>query len=470
VLFDFLFVCTVLYSWINNGSSLDIAQFFLQILKLLHFFMLALRQNRKSIMKDKIKLYSYFKLMIGSIIVAVLSGLLAYTLKHLTTHWQDYLFEHVSQINHYLYIIFPSIGITIIYFLRKYVFQNRKNKGIREIYRSLDTRQDHLPLYKIPSHYINGFLTVIFGGSTGIEVSTVVATATLGNQMSKGGWAPMKYKRELICAGVTAGVAVLFGTVLGGWFFAIEVIARGLKKTVLFSCTIAGIVAYVGIHFFEKEPLLSFPVEQWHWYGLPFMMLVAVFGAVLANYFMKLVLTSKKLFARIDSNFLRVNIGALTVGSFILFFPALYGDSYHGLQQMIKLSTASQGAVMIPISLLILVILKPLVASLTLGAGGDGGVFAPSIVAGAFLGMAVALFCNMIFGLDLLILNFALVGAASTLAAAIHGRFTALFLICSMAPGAYILLFPVAIAVLIAYAVAKKINPYNVYTYPEIAK
>ncbi len=470
MLFDFLFVCTVLYSWINNGSSLDIAQFFLQILELLHFFMVALRQNRKSIMKDKIKLYSYFKLMIGSIIVAVLSGLLAYTLKHLTTHWQDYLFEHVSQINHYLYIIFPSIGITIIYFLRKYVFQNKKNKGIREIYRSLDTRQDHLPLYKIPSHYINGFLTVIFGGSTGIEVSTVVATATLGNQMSKGGWAPMKYKRELICAGVTAGVAVLFGTVLGGWFFAIEVIARGLKKTVLFSCTIAGIVSSIGIYYFEKEPLLSFPVEQWHWYGLPFMMLVAVLGAVLANYFMKLVLTSKKLFARIDSNFLRVNIGAITVGSFILFFPALYGDSYHGLQQMIKLSTVSQGAVMIPISLLILVILKPLVASLTLGAGGDGGVFAPSIVAGAFLGMAVALFCNMIFGLDLLILNFALVGAASTLAAAIHGRFTALFLICSMAPGAYILLFPVAIAVLIAYAVAKKINPYNVYTYPEIAK
>ena len=470
MLFDFLFVCTVLYSWINNGSSLDIAQFFLQILELLHFFMVALRQNRKSIMKDKIKLYSYFKLMIGSIIVAVLSGLLAYTLKHLTTHWQDYLFEHVSQINHYLYIIFPSIGITIIYFLRKYVFQNKKNKGIREIYRSLDTRQDHLPLYKIPSHYINGFLTVIFGGSTGIEVSTVVATATLGNQMSKGGWAPMKYKRELICAGVTAGVAVLFGTVLGGWFFAIEVIARGLKKTVLFSCTIAGSVSSIGIYYFEKEPLLSFPVEQWHWYGLPYMMLVAVLGAVLANYFMKLVLTSKKLFARINSNFLRVNIGAITVGSFILFFPALYGDSYHGLQQMIKLSTASQGAVMIPISLLILVILKPLVASLTLGAGGDGGVFAPSIVAGAFLGMAVALFCNMIFGLDLLILNFALVGAASTLAAAIHGRFTALFLICSMAPGAYILLFPMAIAVLIAYAVAKKINPYNVYTYPEIAK
>lgn len=432
--------------------------------------MVDLPQNRKSIMKDKIQLYSYFKLMVGSIIVAVLSGLLAYTLKHLTTHWQDFLFEHVSHLNRYLYIIFPSIGITIIYFLRKYVFQNKKNKGIREIYRSLDTRQDHLPFYKIPSHYINGFLTVIFGGSTGIEVSTVVATATIGNQFSKRGWAPMKYKRELICAGVTAGVAVLFGTVLGGWFFAIEVIARGMKKTILLSCTIAGMVAFIGIHYFDKEPLLSFQVEEWHWYGLPFMILVAVLGAVLANYFMKLVLTSKELFARINNNFLRVNIGAITIGGLIFLFPALYGDSYNGLQEMIGLLLISQKAIMIPISLLLLIVLKPLVASLTLGAGGDGGVFAPSIVAGAFLGMAVALLCNMLFGLDLLLLNFALVGAASTLAAAIHGRFTALFLICSMTPGAYILIFPVAIAVCVAYAVVKMINPYNVYTYPEIAK
>jgi CIC family chloride channel protein len=408
--------------------------------------------------------------MIGSIIVAVLSGLLAYSLKHLTTHWQDYLFEYVPELNRYLYIIFPSIGITMIYFLRKYVFQNKKNKGIREIYRSLDTRQDHLPFYKIPSHYINGFLTVIFGGSTGIEVSTVVATATIGNQFSKRGWAPMKYKRELICAGVTAGVAVLFGTVLGGWFFAIEVIARGLKKTVLMSCTIAGAVAFVGIHYFEKEHLLSFPVEAWHWYGLPFMVIVAVLGAVLANYFMKLVLTCKQLFARINSNFLRVNIGALTIGTLILFFPALYGDSYLGLEEMIQLLLSPEGVMMIPISLFLLIFLKPLVASLTLGAGGDGGVFAPSIVAGAFLGMAVAVLCNFLFGLDLLILNFALVGAASTLAAAIHGRFTALFLICSMAPGAYLLLFPMAIAVWVAYAVSKKISPYNVYTYPEMAK
>lgn len=420
-------------------------------------------------MKDKIQFYSYFKLVIGSIIVAVLSGILAYSLKHLTTYFQDYLFELVPVLHIYLYLIFPSIGITIIYFLRKSFFQNRKNKGIREIYRSLDTRQDHLPFYKIPSHYINGFLTVIFGGSTGIEVSTVVATATVGNQFSEKGWMPMKYKRELICAGVTAGVAILFGSVLGGWFFAIEVIARGWKKTVLLSSSIAAVIAYVGIYYFEKETLLPFSVQDWHWYGLPFMALVAVLAALLALYFMKLVLISKKLFARISNNFLRVNIGAIVIGTLILFFPALYGDSYHGLKEMIGLLIQPAASAVIPFSLLLLILLKPFVASLTLGAGGDGGVFAPSIVAGAFLGMATAILCNLIFGLDLIVLNFALIGAASTLAAAIHGRFTAVFLICSMVPNGYSLVLPLAMAVWLAYAVAKRLNPYNVYTSPEVA-
>ncbi|WP_293925242.1 chloride channel protein [Sphingobacterium sp. UBA6320] len=420
-------------------------------------------------MKDKIQFYSYFKLVIGSIIVAVLSGILAYSLKHLTTYFQDYLFELVPVLHIYLYLIFPSIGITIIYFLRKSFFQNRKNKGIREIYRSLDTRQDHLPFYKIPSHYINGFLTVIFGGSTGIEVSTVVATATVGNQFSEKGWMPMKYKRELICAGVTAGVAILFGSVLGGWFFAIEVIARGWKKTLLLSSSIAAVIAYVGIYYFEKETLLPFSVQDWHWYGLPFMALVAVLAALLALYFMKLVLICKKLFVRISNNFLRVNIGAIVIGTLILFFPALYGDSYHGLKEMIELLTQPAASAVIPFSLLLLILLKPFVASLTLGAGGDGGVFAPSIVAGAFLGMATAILCNLIFGLDLIVLNFALIGAASTLAAAIHGRFTAVFLICSMVPNGYSLVLPLAMAVWLAYAVAKRLNPYNVYTSPEVA-
>ena len=136
--------------------------------------------NRKKVIHQ-----NYFKLFAISLIVGLLSSILAISLRFITEKTEHHVFNFVSETNPYLFIILPSIGITIIYFLRKYVFQGRKNKGMTEIYKTLDLRKDHLPLFKIPSHFINGFLTVIFGGSTGIEVSTVVSTATIGNEVYK---------------------------------------------------------------------------------------------------------------------------------------------------------------------------------------------------------------------------------------------------------------------------------------------
>ena len=127
--------------------------------------------------RKKIVNQENIKLIIASILVSLLSAGLALLLKHLTEYFEHTIFLFVENFNPKFFLIIPSIGLTIIYFLRKYFFKNRKNKGITEIYDTLDQRKKHLPLFKIPSHFINGFLTVVFGGSTGIEVSRVVATA-----------------------------------------------------------------------------------------------------------------------------------------------------------------------------------------------------------------------------------------------------------------------------------------------------
>ncbi|MGO3195251.1 MAG: chloride channel protein, partial [Sphingobacterium sp.] len=229
-------------------------------------------------MRRKVLFYSYIKLTVASLLVAILCCLLAFSLKHITEYAQHFLFNEVSARNSLLFIIFPSVGITAIYFLRKYVFRNRKNKGIKEIYTTLETRKDHLPFFKIPSHYINGFLTVIFGGSTGIEVSTVVATATVGNQAYKRGLSPLAFKKELICAGVVAGVTVLFGSAIGGWLFAMEVIAKRMQKTVIFSCTVAAILSLVFVHYFDHTFLISMPAEKWQWKAIPYMLILGVLG------------------------------------------------------------------------------------------------------------------------------------------------------------------------------------------------
>ncbi|HTG56062.1 MAG TPA: chloride channel protein, partial [Niabella sp.] len=359
--------------------------------------------------RKKVIVHHYYKLVLISILISLISCLLAFSLKHLTEYFEHRVFDTVENTHKVLFVVLPTIGITAIYFLRKYLFLNRKNKGITEIYKTLDQRKEHLPFFKIPSHYINGFLTVIFGGSTGVEVSTVVATATVGNMGYKREFSAKMYKRELICAGVAAGVAVLFASPLAGWLFAMEVIARKVRKSLIISCTASAVIAAVFIFFFDNEPLLHFSIQNWNWYAIPFFVLLGLLSGTLAVYFTFLVTRIKNLFAQIHNNFLRVNLGALIVGLSILCFPVLYGDSYHGLNHILETAISKEHISLLLLSALIL--LKPLVASLTLGAGGDGGVFAPSIVAGAFLGLLLAIFCNTYFRTNLIPLNFALVGA-----------------------------------------------------------
>ena len=396
--------------------------------------------------------------------VGLASALLAFTLKHLTEFFEHYLFNFVQNRYTVLFIILPSIGITTIYFLRKYLFQNRKNKGITEIYKTLDQRKDHLPLFKIPSHFFNGFLTVIFGGSTGVEVSTVVATATIGNYAYEKEFSARMYKRELICAGVVAGVAILFTSPLAGFLFAMEVIARKTRKSLIIACTASALISWVFIELFDSTRILSTKVEEWNYNAIPFFIVLSLLGGILSVYFTLLVTRMKKLFSNISNNFIRVNLGAIAVGTLIFFFPTLYGDSYHGLREVLTNPLESSSAVPV-LFLLAVAVLKPLASSLTLGAGGDGGVFAPSIVAGAFLGLMVAFIGNNYFGMNLIPVNFALLGAAVTLSASLYAPFTSVILICNLLPDGYILFVPILICCFISHQFAKKLLPYNVYTH-----
>ncbi|MBK0378832.1 chloride channel protein [Mucilaginibacter segetis] len=413
-------------------------------------------------MRKKIILKGYFNLFIGSLIVGILSFLLAISLKTLTAYFQEGLFEKVKHMR-LLFVVLPSVGITSIYFTRKYIFKGKQNKGIKEIFQTLDKRKNELPFYKIPSHYINGFLTVVFGGSTGVEVSTVVATAAIGASAYKKNEIANSYKTELVCAGVAAGVTALFGSPIAGLLFAIEAISRKASKTLIFSCSIAVITSWACMYQFGNQPLFNFAINGWNKEAIPYMLLLSILAAMLGVYFTKTVIFIKSRFAAIKNNFLRVNTGALIVGVSIFFFPQLYGDSYHAIPQLVN-SSRNISAGLIGL-LLILALLKPLIASFTLGAGGDGGVFAPSLVSGAMLGILIAVFFNFYFHTHLIILNFALIGAAAMLSAALHAPMTALFLTCGLVVGGFKLFIPVLVGVLLAKSIAKYLCNYTVYSY-----
>jgi CIC family chloride channel protein len=412
--------------------------------------------------------FHYFKLVLASTIVGVFSVLLADSLKRITEYYEDHIFQKASSFP-LVFILLPSVGITMIYFARKYLFKGKQNKGIKEVYRTLENRHDDLPSYKISSHYFNGFLTVIFGGSTGVEVSTVVATAAIGSAAYKRKSIANVYKTELICAGVAAGIATLFGSPVAGLLFGLEVIARKINKTILISCMISVLIAWGFMVFFEQKTLFNFTIKQWNFKAIPYMVLLSILAGFTAAYFTKIVIYLKNAFAKINNNFIKINTGAILVGLLTLCFPQLYGDSYHAIPDLLYHIDHQVFTMKFSIVLILIVLLKPLAASLTLGVGGDGGVFAPSIVSGAILGMAVAAIMNQLFNTNLIVLNFVLIGAASVLSAAINAPFTSVFLACSLVPGGYILFLPIILSCFIAKYAARAVCNYTVYTYKGIA-
>lgn len=242
-----------------------------------------------------------------------------------------------------------------------------------------------------------------------------------------------------------------------------EVIARRTSKSLAISCTIAALTAWLFLFLFNEQPLLPYSITTWNNHAIPYFIILSLLSGLLAVYFTLWVTRMKTLFSKITNNFLKVTIGAILVGLMIYYFPSLYGDSYHGLKEILQQSINMESISIL--FLLFLLLLKPIAASLTLGAGGDGGVFAPSIVAGAFLGLFFASFCNTYFGANLIPLNFAMVGAAATLSASLFAPFTSLVLISSLLPNGIILFLPLIVGCFISQMISKKILPYNVYTY-----
>ncbi|RQP14591.1 MAG: chloride channel protein [Chryseobacterium sp.] len=418
--------------------------------------------------KKKIVRQSYFSLILFSVLVGMLSTFLANTLKTITENYEDRFLHKLNQWPA-LYLIAPAIGLTLIYVLRKYAFDNRQNKGIKEIYNTLENRRDELPTYKIISHYINGFLTVIYGGSTGIEVSTVVATATIGATAHRRGNVALKYKAELVAAGVAAGITALFGSPLAGIFFAMEVITRRFSKTILLSTVTAAAVSWLMIFFIEEDRLFDFEITEWHWNAAPYLLLLAVLSGAVAVYFTKAVLWVKKRAAAMKSVYVRVGAASLFIGVALFFFPQLYGDSYHSVRSLFASTSDHSFDVEFVLLLAALALLKPLAAAVTLGGGGDGGVFAPGMVAGAMLGVLVALTANHYMDAGLIVQNFIVIGMVAVLAGCIHGPLTAVALAYTFSGGPAILL-PAVFTVLVAIGTARLLYPYTVYSYRSAVK
>lgn len=403
------------------------------------------------------------KLIVVSALIGFLAAFLGISLKKLTEHYEAIFFDQASE-NKILFFIFPAVGLFVIYFLRQYLFKKKENKGIKEIFESTNSKTKNLPVYKIPSHFFNGFLTVIFGGSTGIEVSTVVASATIGSVAQQKENMFRKYKSELICAGVSAGITALFCSPLAGILFAYEVIYKKVSRVFLFTNGIAILIAFALITVSKEQPLFAIDIMIWHLKAIPYFIILGILAGMHSVYLTKCVLFFKSNFFKSKTQIIRIAFGAAMISIVLLLLPQLYGDGYHAIHEILEKPDLSL-TLTLTLTFLALIFIKPIVTSATLASGGDGGVFAPSLFIGAFLGLLTGLVLNTFFDANVIPVNFLVIGMAAMLSASIHAPFTALFLVCGLT-GDYTLFFPILLVCLVSKYTAKMIYPYTVYTIP----
>jgi CIC family chloride channel protein len=295
-------------------------------------------------------------------------------------------------------------------------------------------------------------------------VSTVVATATIGAAAYRKTDIANKHKTEIIAAAVAAGITTLFGSPLAGIFFAMESISKRASKTIGGSVILAALVSAFFLYLIGDQPVFHLHPKPWPYGALPYLVCLSIIAGLMSAYFTRLCLFIKHFFTNIKNNWIRIGIGSGIVGIGIFLLPQLYGDSYKVIAHLMEETDNLKFSIPLIGLLLSLIVFKPLIASITLGAGGDGGVFASSLVIGALLGLVFALTFNHYLGTQLIVVNFMVVGMAAVLSGSIHAPFTASALICSFS-GTTLIFIPIIIGCFIAKYTAKILCRHTVYSY-----
>jgi CIC family chloride channel protein len=298
-----------------------------------------------------------------------------------------------------------------------------------------------------------------FGGSCGREGPIVQIGSAIGSILGQAARAPAPVVRTLVACGAAAGISATFNAPIGGVFFASEVILGDFAPrsfaVIVVSSVVAAVIsrAYLGNRpsFDASGFVLVSPRE---------LVLYALLGVVCACWawgFVKLLYAIEDAVERlkVPAPILGA-IGFGCVGAIGIVAPDILGVGYEAMQRTLSGGTAGGPA-------LALAVLKPLATSLTLGFGGSGGVFAPSLFGGAMLGDAFGSLAHASFpSWTAAAPAYALVAMAACFAAAAEAPITAIVIVFEMS-GDYTIVLPLMIATVISSLLGRRLLGSTVY-------
>ena len=414
-------------------------------------------------------------IMLVATLVGLFSGLAAVLLKTLVHYLQHWIIDmNVSQ---FAYLLFPAIGLTVTVFIVKHIWGGYIEKGIAMVLKAIAIKSSFIPLKHTYQHVITSTLTVGLGGSAGLEAPIVATGSAIGSNTARISDLNYRERTLLIGCGAAAGISAVFNAPVAGVIFAIEVLLTETIVSYFIPLIISSVIgALCSKIILGESSLFNFALqEKFDYYNVPAYIILGILAGFVSLYYARVFVSvgSRMGNWKVNRYTRTLFAGLLLMGIFFI-FPPLFGEGYESVKLVASGTPAAINDNTRLFSLLsehwslilftgMIVLLKPLAAAITIGSGGNGGNFAPSLFTGSYLGFFFSKLLNTTGWLNIPVSNFSLVGMAGVLSGVMYSPLTAIFLIAEITNG-YELFIPLMIVSSISFFIVKSYEPYSMET------
>jgi len=374
----------------------------------------------------------------------------------------------------YIKVILPIIGIMLTVFVIKKFLGGSIDKGTSQILYAVAKKASIIPRKQMYAQIVTSSLTVGLGGSAGLESPIVITGAAFGSNYAQRYKLGYKDRTLLIGCGVAAGIAAAFNAPIAGVLFAIEVLLVDVSIAAFTPIMIAAATgALVSKIALDESILLSFRQQQsFDYHNIVYYILLGVFTGLVSVYYTRYFQRVEHIFAHLKfSPYKKAFFGASILALLIFIFPTLFGEGYESIKTLSEndpgkllentfFSDFRNNSWVLLIFVGLTIMLKVFATAITLGSGGNGGNFAPSLFLGSYVGFFFSKFLNLTGLTQLPVSNFTLVGMAGILSGLFHAPLTAIFLIAEIT-GGYDLMIPLMIVASISFAISKRFEKHS---------
>ena len=400
--------------------------------------------------------------------VGLLGGYGAVGFRWLILFVQDTLFgnggegflEYLLTLPWYAKLYPPIIGGLLVGPIVYFFAREAKGHGVPEVMESVALKGGVIRKRIVVIKSLASAICIGSGGSVGREGPIVQIGSAIGSTFGQIMGVSVDRMRTLVGCGAAAGIAATFNAPIAGVMFAMEIILGEFGIATFSPIVVSSVMATV----ISRAYLGNYPAFVVPHYTLvsiseiPLYMILGIIAGLIGVFFTTLLYKSEDLFdAWKIPEYTKAAIGGLMIGTIGIFFPHIFGVGYDaiGLALLEKLPW---------IIILALVFIKILATSLTIGSGGSGGIFAPSLFVGSMTGGAFGYLVHTLLPATTATAGaYSLVGMGAVVAATTHGPITAILILFEMT-GDYKIILPLMLSCIIASILASQIKRESIYT------